>query len=143
MTLASAMGCVKMSTNWPSSRLASSSRCPQTYFFKGGHVLSYDPYLDHTCFDASAVNTLLNFFFEELGKPFNRARRHRYMRNRREKTLAGASDHVKSGFARNLFEKANVAPDIIGGQIDDGADACSSYKFEFFDGFSDKFCSAT
>ena len=64
------------------------------------------------------------------------------MRNRREKTLTGASDHVKSGFSRHLLEKANVAPDIIGGQFDDGADACSSYKFEFFDSFSDKFYSA-
>ena len=73
MTLASAMGCISMSANWYPSRLASSSRCPQTYFFKGGRVFSYDPYLDHTCFDAGAVNTLLNFFFED-GKPFNRAR---------------------------------------------------------------------
>ena len=144
MTFASAIGCVSMSTNWHASRFASSSRRPQTYFFKGGHVFSYDPYLDHTCLDVGAVNTVLNIFLKELGNPFNRARRHRYMRNRWEKTLAGARDHVKSGFARDLFEKANVARRvIIGGQIDDGADACSSYKFEFFDCLSDKFCSAT
>src|ERR1039457_1644389 len=113
MTLAIAMGCISMSTNWHPSRLASSSRRPQTYFFKGGHVLSYDPYLDHTYLDASAVNTLLNFSFEELGKPFNRARRHRYLRNRREKTLAGASDHVKSGFAWDLFGKTNGGAEYI------------------------------
>ena len=40
---------------------------------------------------------------------------------------------MKSGFARNLFQKADVAPDIIGGQIGDGADARGFYPFQFLD----------
>ena len=39
-------------------------------------MISNDPYLDHTCFDAGAVNTLLNFFYEELGETGNRVGRH-------------------------------------------------------------------
>src|SRR5215469_4958583 len=141
-TLASAIGCIGMNTNWHPSRLAGTNRGPQPYFFKAGWLFGNDPYLDHARLDAGAVNALLNFFFEELGKAWNRAGRHGYVRNRREKTLAGTRDHVNSGFAGDLFEKANIAPDIIRGQVDDGADACSSDKFEFFDGFNDKFCSA-
>lgn len=57
--------------------------------------------------------------------------------------MAGARGRVKPGLARNFFEKSNIAPDVIGGQIVNGADAAISCNFELVDDFGDKFCSAT
>ena len=81
---------------------------------------------------------------EEIGETRNRARRHGHARIlRRKKSLAGARDHVKAGFPRNLFQKSNVTPDIIGRQVDNGVDTRRAYEFKFLGGLGGKFRSAT
>jgi hypothetical protein len=64
-------------------------------------------------------------------------------RLRREKSLARACDHVHPRLARDRFKKSNVAPNVIGGQIDDGTDAGGLYDVELIDSFSDEPCSTT
>ena len=41
--------------------------------------------------------------------------------------MAGGGDYVDPGRSRNFREKGGVAPDIIGGQIDDGAGPGGAY----------------
>jgi hypothetical protein len=55
-------------------------------------------------------------------------------RLRREKSLTGGGDQVHPGLARDFFEKSNIATNVIGRQIDDGADAGGLYGFEPLDG---------
>ena len=62
-------------------------------------------------------------------------------RLRREKSLARARDHIHPRLARDFFEKSNVAPDIIRGEIDDRIDAGRFDDFEPIDSFSDEPCS--
>src|SRR4029078_6169444 len=81
---------------------------------------------------AGAVNALLDLLYEERGQAIDGAGGH--IRNPwRKKSLARGRHDVKPGFARNLFQKADVAPDVIAGQIGDSADARGFYDFKFLD----------
>src|ERR1700733_2279283 len=143
VTLTGAIGGIGVGAYGNSGRFAGPSGRAQTYFLEGRQLFADDTYFDYTGFDGSAVNSLLDFFCEEIGETRNGAGRHRYtLHFRRKKSLAGTRDHIESGLPRNFLEKANVAPDIVGSQINDGADACGSYEFELIDGLSDQFCSA-
>jgi hypothetical protein len=102
----------------------------QGSFFGRGHDIIRRRHLDDSGLDARAVDALLDFADEELGERLGRPLDQGW---RSKQVLPGAGHDLYSGLVRDLLDETDVAPHIVGSEIDEGIDPRRLECFQLLD----------